>query len=334
MTTQIVVIQSEQGHTQNTDDYLDYGGASQVAASAAKAVIDAKDTDGTLAANSDSKYATQKAVKTYITTVAATKLPTSYLDTDTALTANSDTKIPSQKAIKAYADAISTAKIPTTYLDTDGTLAANSDSKLATQKATKTYADTKIASSYLDTDTALTANSNTKIATQKATKTYVDLRIPLTYLDTDGTLAADSDVKIASQKATKAYVDTAYKRSVVVLIIDYTTNCSTGDGKGYFRIPDTLNSMILSTVAAAVITAGTTGTMDIQIRNVTRVVDMLTTKITIDSAETDSKTAATPAVIDTSNDDVSTGDMIAFDIDAVHNTPAKGLLINLTFIKA
>lgn len=58
-----------------------------------------KDTDGTLAANSDTKYASQKATKTY----ADTKLPSSYLDTDGTLAANSDTKIASQKAIVTYA---------------------------------------------------------------------------------------------------------------------------------------------------------------------------------------------------------------------------------------
>lgn len=34
------------------------------------------------------------------------QLPASYLDTDTSLAANSDTKVPSQKAVKAYADAL------------------------------------------------------------------------------------------------------------------------------------------------------------------------------------------------------------------------------------
>ena len=55
------------------------------------------DTDGTLAANSDTKIPSQKAVKTFA-------LPLSYLDTDTALAADSDTKVASQKAVKAYAD--------------------------------------------------------------------------------------------------------------------------------------------------------------------------------------------------------------------------------------
>jgi len=60
--------------------------------------LEAADTDGTLAANSDSKVPTQKATKTY----ADTKIAATYLDTDTTLAANSDVKIATQKATKAY----------------------------------------------------------------------------------------------------------------------------------------------------------------------------------------------------------------------------------------
>ena len=58
---------------------------------------------------------------------------------------------------------------------------------------------------------------------------------------------------------------------------------------------------------------------------------MLSTKLTIDSAETGSDTAATPAVIDTSNDDVSENDLLRVDVDAVQTTAAKGLWITLGF---
>lgn len=88
------------------NDYLsvsiDSAGALKTAAvSAAGAeVVTNKDTDGTLAANSDTKYASQKAVKTY----ADTKIASSYLDTDGTLAANSDSKLATQKAVKTYAD--------------------------------------------------------------------------------------------------------------------------------------------------------------------------------------------------------------------------------------
>lgn len=63
-----------------------------------------KDTDSTFAANSDTKYPSQKAVKTAVDL----KIPLTYLDTDTTLAANSDTKIATQKATKAYADSLGT----------------------------------------------------------------------------------------------------------------------------------------------------------------------------------------------------------------------------------
>ena len=53
--------------------------------------------------------------------------------------------------------------------------------------------------------------------------------------------------------------------------------------------------------------------------------------MTIDSGETDTSTAATPAVIDTANDDVATADSLRIDVDAVSTTAAKGLYVELQF---
>lgn len=92
-----------------------------------------------------------------------------------------------------------------------------------------------------------------------------------------------------------------------------------------------LSLFLCSTAHAEVITAGTTGTTDIQIYNVDNAVDMLSTKLTIDSAETGSDTAATAAVINTSNDDVDENDVIRIDVDAVSTTPAVGLIVTLGF---
>ena len=91
------------------------------------------DTDGTL--------------KSAAVTTAGAEVTTNK-DTDGTLAANSDTKYPSQKAVKTYADTKQTAlgytAENTANKDTDGTLAANSDTSYASQKATKTYADTKL----------------------------------------------------------------------------------------------------------------------------------------------------------------------------------------------
>ena len=108
---------------------------------------------------------------------------------------------------------------------------------------------------------------------------------------------------------------------------------ATGDGQAWFVVPACLNGMNLVGVVATVATAGTTGTADFQLRRVRSgsAVDMLSTKITIDSTETSTTTAATPAVINASNDDVATGDIIYLDVDAVQTTKAKGGAVALEF---
>jgi hypothetical protein len=103
-----------------------------------------------------------------------------------------------------------------------------------------------------------------------------------------------------------------------------------GNGKAYYRVPSTLNGLSLVAVAAAVTTTSSSGNPTIQIHNVTQAADMLTTAITIDAGDTDSKDATTPAVIDTTNDDVVTGDMLRIDVDA-SGTGAKGLMVELQF---
>lgn len=105
---------------------------------------------------------------------------------------------------------------------------------------------------------------------------------------------------------------------------------TTGDGKAYCRVNSVMNGYNLTAVAAHVTTVSSSGLPTIQVYNVTQAADMLTTKITIDANEKDSKDAATAAVIDTGNDDVATGDELRIDID-VAGTGAKGLIVDLTF---
>lgn len=119
----------------------------------------------------------------------------------------------------------------------------------------------------------------------------------------------------------------------IITVFGGETDMATGDGKAYFTVPEELNGWNLISVHGRNITAGTTGTNDIQVRNVTDSQDMLSTKLTIDSTETGSDTAATPAVVDTAHDDVATNDLIAIDCDAIQTTPAKGYIIRLRFNK-
>lgn len=123
-------------------------------------------------------------------------------------------------------------------------------------------------------------------------------------------------------------------RSFVLVVFPPLNNVTVGDGAFYFTVPSEINGWNLTGVHQRVITAGTTNTQDVQIHNVTDAVDMLTTKSTLDSGETGSDTAATAAVINTSNDDVATNDLLRIDVDAVQTTPAKGMIFRLQFTQA
>lgn len=116
-----------------------------------------------------------------------------------------------------------------------------------------------------------------------------------------------------------------------------TISVVTGDGAGglFFPVPSVLHGWNVVAVTAAHVTAGTgTGvqTTDIQIRRVRSgtPTDILTTKLTIDEDEIDSGTAAVPAGINTSNDDLAAGDQLFIDVDAVTGSGAPvGLTVTI-----
>lgn len=105
---------------------------------------------------------------------------------------------------------------------------------------------------------------------------------------------------------------------------------ATGDGKLIFLIDSSLNGLVLTGAHAYVTTVSSSGLPTVQIHNITDAVDILSTPITVDVSEFSSYGAATPPVINTSNDDVATGDRIRIDVD-VAGTGAKGLGVILTF---
>lgn len=101
-------------------------------------------------------------------------------------------------------------------------------------------------------------------------------------------------------------------------IISYQLNTdialNTGDNCVNFRWPSILTGgWTLQTIAAA--RASGTGVLTIQIRNITTGFDLLTTKVTVDSGETDSNTAAVAAVIDGTHNTMTAGDHLSVDVD-------------------
>ena len=138
----------------------------------------------------------------------------------------------------------------------------------------------------------------------------------------------DTDKYATADALAGSYVGTA---RVVISVTPDNIDVVTGDNQARTYIPTSVGGMNLVGVHAYVVTAGTTNTTDVQIHNLTQAADMLSTVSTIDSGETSSRTAATPAVIDTANDDVAAGDIIRIDIDAASTVPPEGLYIELEF---
>ena len=124
-------------------------------------------------------------------------------------------------------------------------------------------------------------------------------------------------------------------RAPFIVILDNNTDTAVADGVGNFEwVPgDIFNGYNIVDIECGVYVAGTTNTTDIQIHNITSAADVLSTKCTIDSGETSSHTAATAAVINTAEDDITSADRYRFDIDAVSTTAARGLWIELTLRK-
>jgi len=186
--------------------------------------------------------------------------------------------------------------------NSDNTSDANKPVSTATQTALNLKLDT---TAY---DDATTAETNTGTSTAK-------------YVSPDGLAGSYAGTKVAS-----------------VYAIEAGTVVTTGDGKAYLRINSDLNGMNLVSVSIAVITTSSSGLPTVQLArgrqssatSAHTFADMLSTKVTIDATEYDSKDATTPAVIDTANDDVATGDLIRIDVD-VAGTGTAGLILTLAF---
>ncbi len=150
-------------------------------------------------------------------------------------------------------------------------------------------------------------------------------------------LAIDSEVNTGTSTSLAVTPDAlagsyAGSKELIVNVLERSYTVTTGDRKACVTIPSTMNGMNIVEVGANVYTTSTSGTPTIQIArgrqssatSAHSFVDVLSTRITIDANEYDSKDATTAPVINTANDDLATGDLICGDID-VTGTGTKGL---------
>lgn len=144
-----------------------------------------------------------------------------------------------------------------------------------------------------------------------------------------------ASAKIVSEHQLRTKYPHAYWKNrgliYIVKVIDDGTTLTTGDGQLIIPIPIEFDSTHIIHVEAFVSTVSSSGAITVQLRNVTDTVDILSTAITIDQSEFNSKDAATPPVINFTNAQLAHGDRIAVDVDGA-GTGAKGLAVKFSAI--
>ena len=190
-----------------------------------------KSTDVTTDADSDIKYPSVKAVKTYVDAQAQAQASGSVAD---EINEGTTLVAPSQHAVfEALA-----LKEDAANKSTDGSLADDTDTKFPTEKAVKTYVDAQVGSlttddditgatidgaslltisegtteitvdlSALEESAAITAVQDDVDANEAAANTAIALKEDAANKSTDGSLADDTDTKFPTEKAVKTYVD-------------------------------------------------------------------------------------------------------------------------------
>ncbi len=121
-------------------------------------------------------------------------------------------------------------------------------------------------------------------------------------------------------------------RSFSIAVFDSDTPCAVGNGTIAFCVPLFMDTMEITDCVASVHTAGTTGTMSMQIRRhrLAADADVLSTLLTIDTTEESSTTATVHVIKSTGEEQLNEGDLIYIDVDGVHSTAAKGLTVTIT----
>jgi hypothetical protein len=287
-------------------------------------------------------------------------VPLSYLDTDGTLAANSDTKLASQKATKTYVDGkvaglswkqavraatTSNHTLATAYANgqvIDGVTLATGDRVLIKNQTTgsengiyivpasgaPTRATDADSGAELVNATVYVSEGTTNADTQWTCTTNATITVGTTALTFaqlatggGGLLAANNLSDVADPAAAGANLRPV--ESLIVACSDEATALTTGTSKITFRMP---YAFTVTAVRASLTTAQTSGsifTVDINEGGTS----IISTKLTIDNTEKTSTTAATAAVISDSSlaDDAE----MTVDIDQVGDGTAKGLKVYL-----
>lgn len=324
--------------------------AAQAAAIAASIPISYLDTDGTLAANSDTRVSTQKALKTYIDAVAAgltPKLPVR-LATTTALPAGTYNNGSSGVGATFTVTATGTLTIDSVLTALNNRIAVmnQADTKQnGVFKVTTAGAVGVQAVLTRDTDsdsgaallsaiygvTAGTVNAGLFFDVTNTTAPVVGTDnitfAQFTTVSQGGSGGVKAGTGLTKSGNTLSVDSKVNSETLVIACSDETTAITTGTAKVTFRMPW---AMTLTDVRGSLVTPQTSGsifTVNIKESGTT----IFSTKLTIDNTEGTSTTAATPAVVSDAN--LADDAVITIDIDQIGDGTAKGLKIALIGVR-
>lgn len=137
----------------------------------------------------------------------------------------------------------------------------------------------------------------------------------------------DDDLKVVADAVDALEAEVRY---VGLPIGAVGTSLVVGDKQQWFKVPAGWAGRNIVSVEADVSVAPTGASLILQLRNVTQGADILTDPMTIEATETSTDTATTAPSIDTDEDDLQEGDIIAADIDQVGSTePGEDALITI-----
>lgn len=156
-----------------------------------------------------------------------------------------------------------------------------------------------------------------------------------------GTTAGDQDYYVSASAKQRVAIGTAGQiwmsngsapgwvsgERYIPMYLNSDVALITGDYQGWFPVPSGFNGWNVTSVLS--MRSSGTGVPSFQLRRIRSgaSVDVLSTQSTIDSGEVTSVTAATPAVINTANDDLATGDILATDVDASGTSTLRAVLV-------